>query len=492
MARFLIPRQARIVLLILLVQSGLLAGTALTVWMVLTHPLDYHGGGITLLAGTILVLLLSLITSIMLAAQWRIQADRGLTVATDRFRHLVEAIDGIVWESDPVTLQFDFVSRQAERMLGYPVEAWYQDPLFWRKHLHPEDREAMIAHFDACEARLRPFTAEYRMVAADGRVVWIRDIVTVTADEGRPARLHGVMVDVTERKLVQEELERAFQEIRSREADLTAYKDHLEELVMKRSEALVRANQELRVAWQRAEESNRMKSAFLANMSHELRTPLNAIILYSELIMDEASLGGAPGAREDLEKIRSAGRHLLALIDDILDLSKIEADRLTLEEREVSIPGLIQEITGSTMPMIEKNGNRFVVEVDPAATSLRSDPLRLRQILINLLSNASKFTREGTVTLRVRFGAFPGEIQFTVEDTGIGMTREQQTRIFHRFTQADDSTTRKFGGTGLGLALSRRLAELLGGMLWVESEEGRGAAFHLRLPRRRELPPATA
>ncbi len=249
-----------------------------------------------------------------------------------------------------------------------------------------------------------------------------------------------------------------------------------------RSGALIQANTELRIAWEKAEESNHLKSNFLANMSHELRTPLNAIILYSDLIMEEARALALSETQEDLRKIQCAGKHLLSLIDDILDLSKIEAGRISLNLEEVPLSDLIEEITLHTAPMIGRKANRLVLEVDPALQSLITDPLRLRQILINLLGNAAKFTTEGTITL----GAGPcanGEgAWFYVQDTGIGITQEQQSRIFERFTQADGSTTRKFGGTGLGLALSRRLAELLGGSLEVESEPGKGSTFYLNLP----------
>ena len=470
-------------LLVVLVQAGLFAGTWLVVWTQ-SHQPTGHWSRIPFLVGTAAIALLTLIVSIQIAVRWRKEAQQGLVEVHDRFRHLVDSIEGIVWESDAVTLEFNFVSLEAERMLGYPLAEWYRDPLFWRKHLHPEDREQTIAFFDEAEARLQPFTAEYRMLKSDGCVLWVRDIVSVTARDGRPAFLHGVMVDVTDRKHLQEELERAFQEVQDRETDLTSYKDHLEELVMQRSEALLRANSELRVAWERAEESNRMKSNFLANMSHELRTPLNAIILYSDLIMEEAKALALGGTQEDLRRIQQAGKHLLSLIDNILDLSKIEAGRTTLNLEEIAVPEMLQEITSNTAPMIGKNRNHLVVEADPALGALVSDQTRLRQILINLLSNASKFTSDGTITLGVQTGDQAEEVVFFVRDTGIGMTKEQQSRIFHWFTQADGSTTRKFGGTGLGLALSRRLAELLGGSLWVESAPGEGATFFLKLARR--------
>jgi PAS domain S-box-containing protein len=470
----------RTILLVLLMQTTLLVGAGAATW-ILIQPSAGHWSRIPILVGIFSTLFLLLICSVMIGARWRKEASQGLDDVHGRFRHLVDSIDGIVWESDAVTLDFHFVSLQAESLLGYPVGAWYSEPKFWRNHLHPEEREQVVAYFDEAEARLQPFTAEYRMIRADGGVVWLRDIVSITAVDGRPAILHGVMVDITERKQFQEELERALQEVENREADLTNYKDHLEELVMQRSEALIQANTKLRIAWEKAEESNRMKSSFLANMSHELRTPLNAIILYSDLIMDEVETLELTETRDDLNRIQSAGKHLLALIDDILDLSKIEAGQITLNLGEIDVAGMIREITHTTAPMIAKNRNALIIDADPAIRSLLTDQTRLRQILINLLSNAAKFTEGGTITLGLVPGEAPGEVVFYVRDTGIGMTKEQQGRIFQRFTQADDSTTRKFGGTGLGLSLSRRLAELLGGSVRVESEAGAGSTFFVKL-----------
>jgi PAS domain S-box-containing protein len=486
-----LSRTVQTILLILLVQTGLLMGAGLFVWVYLNRPAG-HWLEIPLFLGVCLLVLVGLGLTVTLGARWRRQAEEGLRQTRHRFRHLVDSIDGIVWESNAVTLENLFVSRQAEHVLGYPVQAWYADPQFWHRHLHPEDRERVVAFFHEHEALLRPFMAEYRMLRPDGETVWIRDIVSVTAANGRPAMLHGVMLDITDRRRIQQDLERALAENQVREADLTVYKDHLEELVIARSEALLKANSELRAAREKAEESNRMKSHFLANMSHELRTPLNAIILYSQLIMDEAKALEQQQTVEDLHKIQSAGRHLLSLIDDILDLSKIEAGRITLNPEEIDLPAMIHEIVQNMAPVAQRNGNELGLELHPEVRTLQSDPTRLRQILINLLGNASKFTTKGTITIGVRPSPEGVGVLIHVRDTGIGMTREQQSRIFQRFTQADDSTTRRFGGTGLGLALSQRISELLGGALWVESQEGKGSTFFLKLPERLESVQASA
>ena len=467
------PEISHKIFLVLGIQIVLVLGTVLVEWWDL-HSLVSQWGSLVVALGTGATLLLGMLFTLMVWIGWRKQPDQERQQNHDQFRHLVDSIDGIVWESDPVTLENTFVSRRAERLLGYPVEDWYADPEFWHKHLHPDDLDKAVKCFAQAEADLQPFTADYRMVKSDGSVVWIRDIVTITAVDGRASMLHGVMVDITERKRVEEEL--------------TRYKDRLEELVAERSEALVKANMELTVARERAEEGSRLKSSFLANMSHELRTPLNAIILYSDLIMEEVCAEGKTGTMEDLTKIQNSGRHLVRLIDDILDLSKIEAGRIVLNVEETNIPGLIQEITAHISPMLNRNHNRMMVEMDPKITIMETDQTRLRQILINLLSNAAKFTSGGDITLGIQPDSDPNSLLFFVRDTGIGMTLEQQSRVFQVFEQADESTTKKYGGTGLGLALSRRFTELLGGKLWVESKEGFGSTFYLTLPVR--VPPA--
>jgi CheY-like chemotaxis protein/two-component sensor histidine kinase len=231
-------------------------------------------------------------------------------------------------------------------------------------------------------------------------------------------------------------------------------------------------------------EASNAKSSFLANMSHELRTPLNAIIGYSELLLEEAEDEGDELYQPDLKKIQSAGRHLLSLINDILDLSKIEAGKIELYHEDFDIGQLIDEIVNTITPLTEKNSNRLVIETSDDLGRMYSDVTKIRQALFNLLSNASKFTEAGTIRLTAtRTAANGGEIvAFSVTDEGIGMTPEQLDKIFDAFTQADSSTTRNFGGTGLGLAITREFARLLGGDIAVTSEPGKGSCFTIRLP----------
>jgi signal transduction histidine kinase len=230
-------------------------------------------------------------------------------------------------------------------------------------------------------------------------------------------------------------------------------------------------------------EASQHKSQFLANMSHELRTPLNAIIGYSEILQEEVEEAGQDRLTPDLRKIEHSGRHLLGLINEVLDLSKIEAGKLELNTEPVNLARLIDEVIGTAGQLAEKNNNRLVVEAQENVGSLVADPMRLRQILLNLLSNACKFTQEGEVALRARRVAAGRDwIEFAVSDTGIGMTAEQQAKLFQDFTQADSLTARRYGGTGLGLALSRKLARMMGGDVMVTSEAGKGSVFTVRLP----------
>ncbi len=229
-----------------------------------------------------------------------------------------------------------------------------------------------------------------------------------------------------------------------------------------------------------AESANRAKSQFLANMSHELRTPLNAIIGYSELLREEAEERALDDFVPDLAKIHQSGRHLLTLIGDVLDLSKIEAGKIEIAPEVFAVKGLIDDVAATVEPLAAKNRNHLEVRTVGGLGEMRSDPTRLRQVLLNLLSNACKFTSDGRIALDARRS--DGWLEFRVADSGIGMTPPQVERLFEAFVQADASITQKFGGTGLGLAISRKLCRLMGGDVTVASDYGKGTTFTVRLP----------
>ncbi len=255
-----------------------------------------------------------------------------------------------------------------------------------------------------------------------------------------------------------------------------------------------RVQKALERAAEAAEASNRAKSAFLANMSHELRTPLNAILGYTEMVMEEAVDTGADDLLPDLGRVRSAGKLLLDLINDVLDLSKIEAGKMELHPEPFDLVEVARELVATAKPLIQNNGNTLRFECESASLLVRLDLVKTRQVILNLLSNAAKFTERGTVTFRIGPSG-DDRLRLEVTDTGIGMSEKQIVRLFSSFTQVHDSPKKRYGGTGLGLVISKRFCQMMGGEITVESTTGLGSTFSVDLPReivvsRSEAPPA--
>ena len=270
-----------------------------------------------------------------------------------------------------------------------------------------------------------------------------------------------------------------------RRADGILHRQYIE--LAESGERIKATNTALRIANAAAEEASRAKSRFVANMSHELRTPLNAVIGYSELLREQAEEEGRVGPVPDLVKIAGAGRHLMAMIDNILDLSKIEAGKIDLSLAAFDAPALVEDAADAVRPLAERNGNRLTTGIAPGLGVVHSDETKIRQILINLLNNSAIFTENGRITLDAAYEPAPadggvGRIVFRVSDTGIGIDAEQLDNLFDEFVQADPSSTRRYEGSGLGLTISRRYCELIGGELTVESESGIGTTFVVRLP----------
>ncbi len=282
--------------------------------------------------------------------------------------------------------------------------------------------------------------------------------------------------------------------VQMRTAELLKARNELERRVEERTIALLEAKNQAEQAKKIAEESqkaaeesqkvaeeaNLSKSRFLANMSHELRTPLNAIIGYSEMLQEDAEDLDEQDCVADLQKVQTAGKHLLELINDVLDISKIEAGKMELSLKTFELTTVINEIISTVNPLIETKNNTLKIVMDDNLGEMHTDVTKLHQMLLNLISNAAKFTENGTIRLEVKHDS--KWMSFCVTDNGIGMTHEQQKKLFNPFTQADSSTTRRYGGTGLGLAITKQFTQMMGGTIWVESEFGIGSRFMISLP----------
>lgn len=320
-------------------------------------------------------------------------------------------------------------------------------------------------------------------VAADLRAFDVR----ISPIYDQRGRLNGrvlLLHDITERRRAALELQRRNDELTALAHENARLYSAVQQELAERKQAEV----SLSLAKEAAEVANRAKTRFLGNMSHELRTPLTAILGYADLLAVQAARLGDPMLLADIERIRVAGRHLLDLISDVLDITRIEAEKLDLNLEPLDIAALVRSLVDTAMPLVAKNGNRLEVVCPPDIGTMYADITRVRQILLNVLGNAAKFTEQGEITVRVcaHQDAASGAdtVVFQIRDTGIGMPPDQQEQLFKEFVQVDDSPTRKYGGSGLGLAISYRLCKLMGGEIAVLSAPGAGSTFSITLPRR--------
>ncbi|MBS1196463.1 MAG: multi-sensor hybrid histidine kinase [Proteobacteria bacterium] len=398
----------------------------------------------------------------------RKEIENALRQSEKRYRQLTEDISDVVWELDR-DHRLTYVSPADERIRGFKVEETLGKSvtdLMTEEGLRIHN-EVVRQRQEAEKAGMPPSaTSSYEVEqrCKDGRAIWMEIRASTDRDEnGNVVGFHGISRDITERKLIEQELDK--------------HRAHLTELVVSRTIELEKAKE-------LAEAANVAKSAFLANMSHEIRTPMNAIVGLTYLLRHAKP---TPEQDVQLEKIDSAAAHLLTLINDVLDISKIEAGKLELEQSNFPLSAVLDHVRSLILEPVKAKGLSIQVEVTDVPLWLRGDPTRLRQALLNYTSNAIKFTEQGTITLRAKLLETVGDemvVRFEVEDTGIGIAPKKIPTLFRAFAQGDASMTRKFGGTGLGLVITRRLAELMGGEAGVESKLGKGSTFwftaHLR------------
>jgi two-component system sensor histidine kinase/response regulator len=416
-------------------------GMAAVTFVPMDAPLDLsHALAISELGivgiGVVTVMILGLVILTSLVDRRFSAQSMELTVSEQRYRQLVESVQVILWRRSLATSQFTFVNKEAENLLGYSAEEWLATGDFLLDHVHPDDRSLAELSCATAAQDGRPQRFEHRMISAQGNVVWLRTSICLVEGNEKYTELVGVMTDITERKRAQEA----------------------------------------------AENASRAKSEFLASMSHEIRTPMNGIIGMTELVLDtDLTLE----QRDYLGSAKISAESLLVIINDILDFSKIEAGKLELDPVTFQVREHIEETMKALAFRAHEKGLELLCDIRPEIpANAIGDPTRIRQIVVNLVGNAIKFTEHGQVELEVALeGQNQGELQvhFIVRDTGIGIPIEKQGLIFEAFSQADNSTTRRFGGTGLGLTISSRLVAAMGGKIWVESELGKGSSFHFTL-----------
>jgi len=385
------------------------------------------------------------------------ETKEALRISEERYALAMKGPNEGLWDWNPVSKEL-YLSARLLTLLGFPGDTIRTTSDEWLTWVHPADRrpyqKTLVAHL---QGRSEHFEAEYRVRDKQGYYRWVLARGVALRDNcGIAYRMVGSIGDITDRKQA---------EVR------------LQELVEERTF-------ELKEAMEAAKTANEAKSDFLAKMSHELRTPLNAIIGLSEMLCEDSEAVENAETVDALKRINRSGEHLLELINDILDLSKIEAGRVELIVSDFSVSSLFDQVQSTIQPLAGKNGNRLSVLEGESLGSIRNDPTRLRQVLLNLLSNACKFTKDGEITLTAarKTEENQSRIVFAVTDTGIGIPEDKIDQLFTDFAQLSEKQEFKQGGSGLGLSISLKIVQLMGGDIRVESREGKGSTFTVDLP----------
>jgi PAS domain S-box-containing protein len=355
-----------------------------------------------------------------------------------------------------------FISNTIEEISGYRASDFYKKRVrSLDSIIHPDCEETVRKA--AVERGLKkgePYNIEYRIIDKDGKTHWVNERgQALIGDNGEIKYYDGAIFDITERKVVEEELRR--------------YHEHLEVLVKERTS-------ELEFAKERAEDMDRLKSAFLATMSHELRTPLNSIIGFTGIILQGLAGPLTDEQMKQLGMVRSSARHLLSLINDVLDISKIESGQLKIYTETFDINETIKKVVRTVTPLSQEKGLALVADLTPEVGQITSDRQRVEQVLINLVNNAIKFTEKGEVLIKCRVNG--SRLITSVKDSGIGIKPEDMDHLFIPFQQIDSSMARQYEGTGLGLSICKKILDMLGGILSVESQPGVGSTFTFTLP----------
>ncbi len=396
--------------------------------------------------------------------------EEYLRATKERFECALSSSEHGLWDWNIVTGEVYYDSQWAA-ILGYVRDELEQDIRTWKRSIHPEDipevNSCLKAHHAPDSTDL--FEVEYRSPKKSGEWIWIlaRGRVIARSKKGKPLRMIGTIQDLTARKNMETELRLAKEQADRLVMDLTSLNNQLEEAIARANSMAVEA-----------ESANSIKGEFLANMSHEIRTPMNGVIGMAGLLQ---STPLNSEQQDYVDTINHSCDALLTVINDILDFSKIEADRIDIEEVPFNLLAAVEETLAIFTVKAAENDIELLCQVAPdVPVGLIGDPVRLRQILVNLVGNAMKFTKMGEVHLSILVQSKAEDyldLRFSVRDTGIGIPKDRQDRLFQPFSQVDSSTTRRFGGTGLGLAISQRLCEMMGGRMWLQSEEGKGSTF---------------